>query len=148
MSILEAQTIDTTQLLLRAYEIGEMVTNSIEVAEYLYWKEIVEQDREIQQAARRFNEKKRTFEECRRFGHFHPDYHAALEQVEQMQKELDAFAAVRHFKQAENRLDDLLYSVSETIAYAVSDKVKVPSNDPLPKKGGCGSGGACSGNCG
>ena len=61
-----------------------------------------------------------------------------------VEKELERFEAVRKFKAAESELDDILHEMSETIAYAVSDSIKVPSNDPNPKGGGCGSGGKCS----
>jgi cell fate (sporulation/competence/biofilm development) regulator YlbF (YheA/YmcA/DUF963 family) len=106
----------------------------------------VERDSVIQSAVAAFAKAKLMFEDCERFGHFHPDYHAALEIVNKAQEKLDAFEAVRRFKEAEARLDDLLFSVSETIAHAVSETIKVPSNNPLPTGGSCSTGG-CSGGC-
>jgi len=142
----ETKSLDMAQVLLCAYEIGDMINKSEELAEYLRWKEAVGRDPDIQDAVRAFAKAKETFEDCQRFGHFHPDYHAALEAVNKHQERLDSFEAVRRYKQAEERLDELLHAVSETIARAVSETVKVPSNNPLPGKG-CGSGG-CSGGCG
>jgi len=43
----------------------------------------------------------------------------------------------------EQRLDDMLYDISKLIAHSVSETIKVPSNDPNPKGGGCGGGGSC-----
>ncbi len=60
-----------------------------------------------------------------------------------VEKELELFEEVVRFKQAEATLDDILHSMSEAIAFSVSESIKVPSNDPSPK-GGCGSGGKCS----
>ncbi len=148
MSILETKTLDMSVLLLKAYEIGDMINASAEVAEYLYWKDQVDRDSDIQNCVKLFKIKKQQFAECERFGHYHPDYHAALEEVKKVQSRLDEFEAVKKFKQAEERLDDLLYSVSKTIAHSVSETIKVPSNDPLPAGRGCGSGGGCSGKCG
>lgn len=145
MSMTEVRTLDMTQALLQAYEIGDMINSSAEVAEYLYWKNAVERDPDVRSAVSAFAKAKESFEDCQRFGHYHPDYHAALEVVNKAQQRLDEFDSVRRFKEAEARLDDLLYSVSETIAHAVSDSIKVPSNNPLPTKG-CG--GSCSGGCG
>jgi len=142
----ETKSLDMAQVLLCAYEIGDMINKSEELAEYLSWKEAVGRDPDIQDAVRAFAKAKETFEDCQRFGHFHPDYHAALEAVNRQQERLDSFEAVRRYKQAEERLDELLHAVSETIARAVSETVKVPSNNPLPTNG-CGSGG-CSGGCG
>lgn len=145
MSMTATQTLDMAMLLMQAYEVGDMINSSAEVADYIHWKNAVERDSEIQKAVAAFAKAKQSFEECERFGHYHPDYHAALEVVNKAQDALDGFEAVRRFKEAEARLDDLLYSVSKTIAHSVSETIKVPSNNPLPTIG-CGSGG-CSGGC-
>jgi len=136
-------SLDMVQLLLAAYEIGDMINQSYEVAEYLKWKREVDSSPEIQAGIRNLNKKKDLFAECERFGHFHPEYHRALDEVKAAEKELEKFEAVRRYKDAEQRLDELLYDISKTVAHAVSESIKVPSNNPLPVKGGCGSGGAC-----
>ncbi|WP_055107562.1 YlbF family regulator [Paenibacillus ihumii] len=144
MSVTELKTVDMAQLLTYAYELGDMINNSTAVSEYLYWKRRVEEDAEIQVYVRKLAAQKELFEETERFGHYHPNYHEAKDRVAQVEKELEQFEAVRSFKAAEKELDDILHQMSETIAYAVSDTIKVPSNDPNPKAGGCGSGGKCS----
>ncbi len=142
MQTAEIQSLDMAQVLLMAYELGDMVTNSQEVAEYLKWQQIVHSSPEIQEKIRDFTRKKEMFAECERFGHFHPEYHRALEEAKEAEKELEKFEAVRRYKDAEKNLDELLYDLSKTIAHAVSESIKVPSNNPLPVSG-CGSGGAC-----
>ncbi|MDG0871325.1 YlbF family regulator [Paenibacillus thiaminolyticus] len=137
--------VDMTVLLTNAYQLGDMINQSVEVAEYLYWKERMEQNAEVDRLVREFARKKELFEETERFGHFHPDYHRAKDEVMAVQAQLDAIDEVSRFKQAEKALDELLHGLSEVIAHAVSDTIKVPGNDPLPSKG-CGSGG-CSGGC-
>jgi cell fate (sporulation/competence/biofilm development) regulator YlbF (YheA/YmcA/DUF963 family) len=148
MSIMEADTLDMSAILMHAYDMGDMIKSSTEVADYLYWKAAVESSAEVKQLQTLFAKKKELFEECERFGHYHPSYHEAMAAVQEVQDQLDRIEAVSRFKQAEQRLDDLLFSVSTTIAYAVSDSIKVPSNNPLPTSGGCSSGGSCSGKCG
>jgi len=142
MSVSEINTIDMAEVLTYAYEIGDMINASVEVADYLYWKQAVERDPAIQSLIKKLEAKKELFEETQRFGHFHPNYHSAKDEVSKVEAELEAFEPVVRFKQAEKNLDDLLHSMSERIAFSVSSSIKVPSNDPLPKKG-CGSGGAC-----
>lgn len=148
MSIMEAETLDMSAILMQAYDMGDMINASAEVADYLYWKSQVESNAEVKQLQALFVKKKELFDECQRFGHYHPSYHEAMAQVEEVQAQLEGIEAVSRFKAAEERLDNLLYTVSATIAHAVSDSIKVPSNNPLPAKGGCSSGGSCSGNCG
>jgi len=146
LSATEVKTLDTYELIGQAYEIGDMINRSVEVADYLYWKNAVHSDPDIAAKMGEFAKKKERFEECKRFGHYHPNYHEALEEVNKAQAELDRFEAVRMYKQAEQRLDDLLYDISVTIARSVSESIIVPSNKPSPGKSGCG--GACSGCCG
>lgn len=153
MAVIEAQSLDMSAILMQAYDLGDMINVSAETADYLYWKRRKDEDPEVHELVKQFNKKKELFEECQRFGHFHPDYHAALEQVQAIQSRLDGLESVHGFKAAEQRLDELLYVISETIARSVSDTIKVPSNDPLAKgggcsSGGCSSGGSCSGSCG
>ncbi|GAB2702429.1 YlbF family regulator [Paenibacillus thermoaerophilus] len=135
--------LNLTELLAQAQEIGDMILASKEVQEYLYWKRAVRADSEAQQAVRRFQRQKERFEECQRFGHYHPEYHKALEQAQQAERELERVESIARFKAAEAALDELLHAVSETIAHAVSDSVKVPGNNPQPTRKGCGGGGSC-----
>lgn len=147
MGIMEKQALDMSAILLETYDLSDMINQSAEVADYLYWKQEVENDESIREAVRRFERTKELYDEAQRFGHFHPDYHKALENAHKAEIELEAFEQVRRFKEAEEKLDELLHDVSKTIAHAVSESIKVPSNKILPDAGGCGSGGSCSGKC-
>lgn len=149
MSVNEINTVDMAELLTYAYELGDMINNSTAVSDYLYWKRQVEEDAEVQVLIKKLASKKELFLETERFGHFHPNYHEARDQVALVEAELEQIESVRMFKAAEKELDDILHQMSETIAYSVSQSIKVPSNDPDPKSGGCSSGGCGSGgSCG
>jgi cell fate (sporulation/competence/biofilm development) regulator YlbF (YheA/YmcA/DUF963 family) len=147
MSIAERQAIDMSTIISKAGELGSAMLLSVEVADYLYWKARMTKDEEAAKMIRKMAAAKERFSECERFGHFHPNYHEALDAVKTVEAEMEAVESVREFKKAESALDRLLQDVSELIAYSVSESIKVPSNDPLPK-GGCASGGSCSGGCG
>lgn len=147
MSVLERQALDFSLLLIKAAELGDALMRSVEVANYLYWKDRMDSDPEALAMKRKLARAKERFEECERFGHFHPNYHEALDEVRNVEAESEQVEAIREFKRAEKALDELLYDISVTIAHAVSESVKVPGNDPLPVgcgTGGCGSGGNCS----
>src|SRR5690606_28765564 len=116
-----------------------------------YWKQKLDEDDSVKAAIQKLESRKRLFEECQRFGHFHPNYHEALDAAHKAQEQLDELESVREFKRAEEALDELLHTVSKTIAHAVSETIKVPTNSLLPDEGGCsscGTGGGCSGKCG
>jgi len=148
MAVMESRTLDMSAMLMEAYDLADMIKNSAETADYLYWKQKKDADAEVQRLVKEFQRSKERFAECERFGHYHPNYHEALDEVRAVEANLDLLVPVRRFKEAERKLDELLHSVSETIARAVSDTIKVPSNDPLASTGGCSSGGSCSGKCG
>jgi cell fate (sporulation/competence/biofilm development) regulator YlbF (YheA/YmcA/DUF963 family) len=139
-AVLTTVTPDLSDLMLYAYAIGDSILSSSEVHDYLFWKKEAEQDKQAIALSKLLTKKKELWDECQRFGRFHPDYHSAKEAAEQVERQLDELEVVRRFKLAEQQLDDLLYTVSETIAHSVSDTIKVPSNNPLPSSG-------CGGNC-
>lgn len=146
-----AEPLDMAQILLHAYDLGDSINQSVEVAEYLYWKQAVEKDEEAIAIRKKFLKAKDLFEECQRFGRFHPDYHAAKDAMRAIQKEMEAVESIRRFKEAENVLDMLLFDVASMLAGTVSDTIKVPANNPKFGGGGCSSGGSCScgsGGCG
>lgn len=143
MSVIARNTVDMAEVLTYAYELGDMINQSTAVFEYLYWKQRVDESADVQALVKKLEAQKELFRETERFGHFHPNYHEAKDRVAEVERELEQIEAVRYFKAAESELDDILHQMSEMIAFAVSDSIKVPSNDPHPQ-GGCGSGGKCS----
>jgi cell fate (sporulation/competence/biofilm development) regulator YlbF (YheA/YmcA/DUF963 family) len=134
------ESLDLSDLLIHAYDIGDSILGSPEVQDYLYWKQAAETDGQVIALSKLLIKKKELWDECQRFGRFHPDYHSAKEAAEQIERQLDGLEVVHRFKLAEQQLDELLYKVSETIAHSVSDTIKVPSNNPVPSSG-------CGGNC-
>jgi cell fate (sporulation/competence/biofilm development) regulator YlbF (YheA/YmcA/DUF963 family) len=150
--VMENAPADMALLLSRAFELGDSLKQSAYAAEYVFWKEKVHQDPEVQSLTKQFAKAKEKFAECERFGRFHPDYNAALDHLYEMEGRLDQVESVRNFKAAESSLDELLNDISRTLAFAVSHSIKVPDNDPNPKASGCGNGGSCScstgGGCG
>ncbi|REK76374.1 YlbF family regulator [Paenibacillus paeoniae] len=143
-------SLDMASLLLSAYELGDWINQSAEVTDYLYWKSVVSQDQEVKDLQIHFAKAKELFEECQRFGRFHPNYHEAKDKVKLIEKQLMDLECVSKFKESEQAVDDMLYEVSRMIAESVSDNIKVPSNE-RNQGGGCGSGGSCgcgSGGCG
>lgn len=143
-------SIDMASLLLKAYDLGDTILASEPLSNYLYWKEIVQKDSDVIALQREFDKAKELFEECQRFGRFHPNYHEAKDKVKEVEKKLLAIPSVSNFKQYEQELDELLHEVSLVIARSVSEHIKVPSNEKAAG-GGCGNGGSCScgsGGCG
>ena len=81
LQTMEQAPLDMAPVVLCAYELGDYINQSAEVADYLYWKQEVELDPEVALLKRRFNKAKELFDECKRFGRFHPDYNAAKDAI-------------------------------------------------------------------
>lgn len=147
-----SSALDMSAILLKAYELGELIQQSQEVREYLDCRKALEKDGQVQRLIARFVRKKREFEEVERFGWWHPDYRQKDAELRQIWEELQSFEVVRSYKMAEERVDKMLYHVSRTLARAVSHTIKVPRNDGEGAAGcGGGCGGCtsrCSGRCG
>ncbi|GIO07102.1 regulatory protein YlbF [Brevibacillus reuszeri] len=143
METLEAA--DITQLMMESHELSSMINQSREVSEYLQAKREMELDTEVQRLLVLFEKKKEQYEDVQRFGKYHPDYNHISKEVRELKRTIELQDSVQAFKRAEDTLDELLYQVSRTIAHAVSNTIKVPSNNPfLEVQGsGCGSGGSC-----
>lgn len=142
-------TIDMSELITGAYELGDLINQSTEVETYLYWKKRVQESDAVQRVMAKFNAAQQLFAETERFGRFHPDYNAAKDRMRAIETELSAIDEMVQFRQAEEQVDVLLYEVAKTLATAVSDTIKVPSHEGVAS--GCGSGGSCgcgSGGCG
>ncbi|MCF6094215.1 YlbF family regulator [Microaerobacter geothermalis] len=135
-------SLDMSTVILEAYHLADLIKSSEEVGNYLYWKKQMDEHEEAQQMIAQFNRLKEKYEEVERFGKYHPDYGRVQQEVYEMRRKLHSIDVVRHFKEAEDALDELLFTVSSTIAHSVSKEIKVPSNNPLyAYGGGCGTGG-------
>jgi cell fate (sporulation/competence/biofilm development) regulator YlbF (YheA/YmcA/DUF963 family) len=130
----QTKSLDMAEILMEAYQLADRINESEEVRRYLHLKERLDADPEVRRLIGEFRRKKEKFEEAQRFGHFHPDYHAAKEEAESFQEKMARHPLIAEFLQAEEQLDRLLNEVSRTIAHAVSESVRVPVNDPRPIK--------------
>ncbi|MBG9774378.1 YlbF family regulator [Brevibacillus laterosporus] len=137
--------LDMASLLLEADDLAIMINESREVNDYLQTKQAMENDEAVLLYIQRFNRKRQDYEEVQRFGKYHPDFHKVMAEIRELKQSYEALPAVRNFKKAEARLDQLLYQVGRVIADSVSESVKVPSNNPIMEAmaSGCGTGGSC-----
>ncbi|SMO61889.1 YlbF family regulator [Melghirimyces algeriensis] len=123
------KSLDMTELLLETYKLADQIKESKEVKRYLDLKREIHDDQEAQRLIKEFQRKKEMFEECQRFGHFHPEYHKAKQEAEDWLTKMKGNPKIREYMELEERLDFILGEVSRTIARTVSSSIKVPVND-------------------
>ncbi|MFD1425340.1 cell fate (sporulation/competence/biofilm development) regulator YlbF (YheA/YmcA/DUF963 family) [Kroppenstedtia sanguinis] len=124
------QSLDMTEMLLETYRLADQINDSKEVKRYLELQRLIAEDPTAQSLIQEFQKKKDIFEDCQRFGHFHPDYHAAKKEAQRFRRAMREHPLIGEYLDLEEWLDHLLAEVSRRIAEAVSDTVKVPIHDP------------------
>jgi cell fate (sporulation/competence/biofilm development) regulator YlbF (YheA/YmcA/DUF963 family) len=121
------KSLDINELVDAAHELGTQINQSNQVAQYLKLKQKVQNDAEAQLMLKAFQKVKEEFEETKRFGIFHPNYHGAKEKMASFQEQLNNHPLIGGYLQAEETVEQLLYQVSYVVARSVSDEVKVPN---------------------
>ncbi|MDT8859148.1 YlbF family regulator [Alkalihalobacillus sp. MEB130] len=140
-------TMSTFELIDEASDLGQAVIKSNVYQHYLLAKKELQADPDAQERIRKFNQLKDQYDEVQRFGRYHPDYDKVSTDIRKIKREVDLTETVSVFKKAERDLEALLNEVSEIIARAVSESIKVPTGNPffdnMSCSGGCSSGGGC-----
>ncbi|MFC7061322.1 YlbF family regulator [Halobacillus seohaensis] len=137
-------TMEIVDLIDRSEAIGEMVKESDVMVHYYKMKQELDIDEEAQALVRNFNNIKDQYEDVQRFGRYHPDYNNIMKKVRTVKREMDMHEKVVQFKKAEREVQRLLDEISQSVAFSVSEQIKVPRNGMVFDTGsGCGSGGGC-----
>lgn len=126
------ESLDINELIDMAQQLGNQINQSNEVESYLKLKEKIQTDAEAQLMMKTFQKVKEDFEETKRFGIFHPNYHEAKEKMTFFQQQLRMHPLIGEYLQAEEAVERLLYQVSLIVARSISKEVKVPTD--LPRK--------------
>ncbi|WJY28837.1 MULTISPECIES: YlbF family regulator [Sporosarcina] len=129
-------------------ELADMILTSDVLSDYRSAHRAVYGDAELVRKIREFSELKERYEEVQRFGRYHPDYNRVMKTIRLDKRALDMNEKVAALRLAENDVQYLLDEISATVARAVSESVKLPSDNTFVTEescgGGCGSGGGCS----
>lgn len=135
-------TLEFADLLDHAEDFGKMVIESDIMEAYKKAKQDLDNDQHAQSLIKAFNDIKDQYAEVQRFGRYHPDYNEIMKAVRVKKREMDMNDMVAAFKVAERNMQKLLDDISECIALAISDQIKVPKEGAALAEG-CGSGGGC-----
>lgn len=127
-------TFDLNELMEAAQQLGNQINDSEEVKKYLELKKEIQANAEAQMMIKSFEKVKEDFEETKRFGIFHPNYHEAKEKMEYYQKKLHEDPLIGPYLKTEEQIEQLLFQVSHIIARSVSKEVKVPNELSIRKR--------------
>ncbi|UOR12945.1 YlbF family regulator [Halobacillus amylolyticus] len=138
-------TMEIVDVLDYSESIGKMVMESEVMQNYQQAKQDLESDADAQKLIRDFNNMKEQYEDVQRFGRYHPDYNNIMKSVRGVKREMDMHETVAHYKKAEREVQKLLDEISQSVAFSVSEQIKVPRNGMVFTDSGCGcgSGGGC-----
>lgn len=117
---------------------------------FIKQKKLMQNDPLAQEKISLFLQEKERFEEINKYGKYHPDYKDSSKKIRVMKREMDMHPTIAAFKLVETEFESMLEEVSRVLGHSVSEKILIPSSNPLNsaghKKGcshhhGCG----CSG---
>lgn len=131
-----------SEVILNTYELADLINQSNEVATYIKYKQEIETDEQIRKLRNELAKAKQLYEETERFGQYHPDFDKAKIKVDEVLSKINHHQLIKSYKKAENELNQLLYSVSSTLAGSISASIKVPRDnnlldDPFCTTGSC-----------
>jgi len=131
-----------TEVILNTYELAELINQSDEVAKYLEYKQEIATNQEISILRSELAKTKQLYEETERFGKYHPDFNEAKLKVDEILSKINQNGLIKSFKQAEEDLNQLLFTISSTLAGTISPSIKVPRDnnvldDPFCTTGSC-----------
>lgn len=140
-----------SEIILNAYELADMIKESYEVEQYLQDKQTIEKDPEIIQLKKKLKQKKELYEETQRFGNYHPSFYETRDNVKKTLEDINKNPKVKKFREAEDKLNQLLYDISGKLAESISKSIMVVKDDNIIKEDYCLTGNctACGlkGNC-
>ncbi|WP_347860681.1 YlbF family regulator [Salimicrobium sp. PL1-032A] len=138
-------TMEVVDVLDRSEGIGQLILGSDVYEEFNQAKQDLEENEEAQKLIHNFNKMKDQYEEVQRFGRYHPDYSSITKKIRSVKREMDMHECVARYKRAERNVQKLLDDISQSLAYSVSEQIKVPRNGMVFTDTGCscGSGGGC-----
>jgi cell fate (sporulation/competence/biofilm development) regulator YlbF (YheA/YmcA/DUF963 family) len=115
--------LDRNEIWAQAFELGQLILESPEVAAYKAAEKAMNDHPEISAKVRRFREMQEQYE--RLSEHSTGSHLNGLRtDIERLSAELDTYPEVRAYKEAMAKVDELLDAVTKLIASAISDKMQ------------------------
>ena len=140
-------TVETANILDQSDELSACIMESEIYQAYREAKYKLETDLEVKILRKKFDQIKSHYDDCLRFGRYHPDYNRVMKETRQQKREYEMHPVVSNFKTKETELQNLLDEVVSIVSYSISNNVKVDTGKPFftseSHGGGCSTGGSC-----
>src|SRR5699024_12567309 len=103
-----------------------MINHSDVMHQYKEANNAMKEDEEAQRLIRAFSHMKDQYDDVRRFGHYHPDYHTNMTEVRSTKRQMDMHDTVAALKRQERKTQRFSNKISERIADRASEHNKLP----------------------
>ncbi|MBV7390275.1 YlbF family regulator [Enterococcus alishanensis] len=121
----------------------DAILNSSTYQNYFSCKESMDQSPEVENLRSSFNKEKDKLEQISAYGKYAPDYKEQQRTLRKSKRTLDLNQQVAEYRLAENDFQALLDEISQRLAAAISNEIKVDAGNPFFETGKIG----CKGNC-
>ncbi|MGK9045176.1 YlbF family regulator [Mammaliicoccus vitulinus] len=141
-------TVETVHILDQSDELSACIKESDIYQEYQEAKYKLETDLEVKILKQKFDQIKSHYDDCLRFGRYHPDYNRVMKETRQQKRAYEMHPVVSNFKTKETALQNLLDEVISIVSYSVSNNVKVDTGNPFFSSDSHGDSCSTGGSCG
>lgn len=101
-------TVETANILDQSDELSACIMESEIYQAYREAKYKLETDLEVKILRKKFDQIKSHYDDCLRFGRYHPDYNRVMKETRQQKREYEMHPVVSNFKTKETELQNLL----------------------------------------
>ncbi|MCU5745688.1 YlbF family regulator [Staphylococcus sp. SQ8-PEA] len=138
-------TEQTLKVLDQIEALTDMILESRIYHEFKVAEQKLNHDAEAHLLYQAFLKAKDQYDDVQRFGKYHPDYQQIMLETRKRKRAYEMVPCVIDYKKKETELQSLIDQIIATIAYSVSEHVKIEAGNPFFQydKGGCASGGSC-----
>lgn len=124
---------DMNEILAQAYELGTLIAESPEVAEYKRTQEVMEANSEVKSLLDKLRDVQIEYDRLQSYGG--GSHLKGLEETSnELIGQLDAYPEVIAFKQASGKVDELLQSVTILLGQCITDEV---TGKPMQQSSSC-----------
>lgn len=124
---------DLNEIWAQAYELGALIAESPEVAEYKRTQELMESHPEIKSLLNQLRDVQGEYDRLQSYGG--GSHLKGLEDtIQTLIQQLDTYPEVAAFKQASGKVDELLQSVTILLSKCITSEI---NGEPLQESGSC-----------
>lgn len=119
---------------IKALELVDLIKDSQDYRKLQQLGTIIDDNENIKNLIKDFKLAEDKFQEVKRFGKYHPDYHQVTKNFSEVKEKLYENELVKQYKQCERNIEKILSSIGNRVSESVSSNIKAKNKLNLTTK--------------